>query len=143
MTVSAKPSGFLRSKVRSMVAAGVPHNLIAKRLGCSVEELNSLYADDLRRAGPEMRAMVGANLFAAAKAGNIAAIIFWLKTRAGWTETVRRKVSGPAGGPIPVQSDVRVFLPCNGRGSCPKITDFEMRRACYAQTLARYRVDES
>jgi hypothetical protein len=125
-----------RAKVRSMAAVGTSHALIAKRIGCTAKELDRLYGTELRRAGPETMAMVGANLFAAAKAGNTAAIIFWLKTRAGWKETIRREISGADGIPIVIDPlPTQIYLPCNGRGPCPKITDPDDRRDAYGRIL--------
>jgi hypothetical protein len=124
-----------RAKVRAMAAVGISHDLIAKRIGCSVEDLRIVYGADLERAGPETRAMVGAHLFAAAKAGNIAAIIFWLKTRGGWVETIKREIRRPSEDAQWQFS--RVVLPCNGRGICPKIADPEERRRHYEYILGR------
>src|SRR4051812_32157809 len=41
---------------------------------------------ELDRGAAEANAMISGYLFAAAKAGNTTAQIFWLKTRAGWKE---------------------------------------------------------
>ena len=130
-----EPTSADRKKVTAMAAVGVPHSLIAKRVGCTSEQLATTFKDELRRALPEMKAIVGASLFAAAKRGNIVAIIFWLKTRAGWKEIVRREIAGLLGQPIAISPRVIVPLPCNGRGSCPKIADSVERRAYYERIL--------
>ena len=69
-------SNMDRAKVRSMATVGVSIDLIAKRMGCTRQELADRYEAELRRAAPEVMAMVGASLFAAAKSGNVTAIIF-------------------------------------------------------------------
>ena len=133
-----KSSEAQRTKVKNLAALGVPKNLIARRIGISEGELVQNYAKDMDRALPEMKAMVGASLFAAAKAGNVTAQIFWLKTRAGWTETIHRELSGPGGGLIEIHRMVPrrvIFLPCNGHGVCPKITDPDKRRSAYEKIL--------
>jgi len=114
------PTPAQRRIIKTMAALGVSQDLIAKRVGLSEGTLAAHFEQDLRTALPEMRAMVGASLFAKAKAGNIAAIIFWLKTRAGWSETVYREISGPGGGPLPVAQSRWVILPCNTRNHCPR-----------------------
>jgi hypothetical protein len=58
-------------------------------------------------------------LFAAAKAGNIPATIFWLKTRAQWREEPTR--GDPLPGPEPeATSEVVLVLPDNSRD--PELT---------------------
>jgi hypothetical protein len=39
-------------------------------------------------------------LFQQAKKGNVAAMIFWLKTRAGWSETQIHEIGGIGGKPL-------------------------------------------
>jgi hypothetical protein len=56
----------------------------------------SVWRDELDRGVAEARAKVAGYLFAAAKAGNIAAIIFWLKTRAHWRERPAADETAPA-----------------------------------------------
>jgi hypothetical protein len=125
-----------------MAAVGISPELIAKRIGCTVDELENRYEVELRRAGPEALAMVGASLFAAAKAGNVTAQIFWLKTRAGWKETVRREVmvakAQPKSAPLrSLTKEWPMAIPCNGRGTCPKITDPAQRKRHYELVLDR------
>jgi len=130
------PTLAQRRMVKTMAALGVSHDLIAVRVGLSETELAEHCEEDLRTALPEMRAMVGASLFAKAKAGNTAAIFFWLKTRASWSETVCREISGRGGGPLPVTPPVRVVLPCNSRNPCPR---FERRLLALEQLLLKLR----
>jgi hypothetical protein len=42
---------------------------------------------------------------------NVAAAIFWLKTRAGWRETDRREITGAGGEPLTVSYVVRAPTP--------------------------------
>ena len=60
---------------------------IAKIIGCAPKTLRKRLRDELDLGVAEANATVSGYLFAAAKAGNIAAIIFWLKTRAHWRES--------------------------------------------------------
>jgi hypothetical protein len=75
--------------------------------------------DELDRGVAEANAMVSGYLFAAAKAGNIAAIIFWLKTRANWRERRSPDEAIPAIG-TEANSNVVLVLPDNSRD--PELT---------------------
>jgi hypothetical protein len=76
----------LREKVRYFAGLGVPQDDISKLIGCAPKTLRKRFRDELDRGAAEANATIVGFLFAAAKAGNIAAIIFWLKTRAHWRE---------------------------------------------------------
>jgi hypothetical protein len=107
-----------REKVRYLAGVGVPQDDIARIVGCTPKTLRKRLRDELDRGVAEANATISGYLFAAAKAGNIAAIIFWLKTRANWQE-------GRPGEPIPatsseVTSNMVLVLPDNGRD--PELT---------------------
>ena len=76
----------MREKVRYLAGVGVRQDDIAKIVGCAPKTLRKRLRDELDRGVAEANATISGSLFAAAKAGNIAAIIFWLKTRANWRE---------------------------------------------------------
>jgi len=76
----------MREKVRYLAGVGVRQDEIARIIGCAPKTLRKRFRDELDRGVAEANATVCGYLFAAAKAGNIAAIIFWLKTRAHWRE---------------------------------------------------------
>src|SRR5947209_18669433 len=75
-----------RERVRYLAGVGVPQDDIAKIIGCAPKTLRKRFRDDLDRGVAEANATMCGFLFAAAKAGSIPAIIFWLKTRAHWLE---------------------------------------------------------
>ena len=108
----------MREKVRYLAGVGVPQDAIAKIIGCAPKTLRKRFRDDLDRGVAEATATIAGYLFAAARAGNIAAIIFWLKTRGQWRED----------GPSPQTAEtaasprehVVVYLPDNGRD--PELT---------------------
>ena len=115
----------LSALVKSMAALGIDHALIAKRVGLTLDQLEAQFSHELKTGPLEMNAFVGASLFQQALSGVVVAQIFWLKTRAGWSETVRREISGPGGGPIEIAASnprVRVIMPCNKRNPCPRKT---------------------
>jgi hypothetical protein len=76
----------VREKVRHLAGVGVRQDDIARIIGCAPKTLRKRCRDDLDRGVAEANATVSGYLFAAAKAGNVTAQIFWLKTRAHWRE---------------------------------------------------------
>jgi hypothetical protein len=81
----------MRERARYLAGVGVRQDDIAKIIGCSPKTLRKRLRDELDRGVAEANAKNCGYLFAAAKAGNIAAIIFSMKTRAQWRERM-----GPA-----------------------------------------------
>ena len=80
-------SDTMREKVRYLAGVGVPQDAIAKIVGCAPKTLRRRCRDELDRGLAEANAQICGYLFAAAKAGNIAAIIFSIKTRLNWCES--------------------------------------------------------
>jgi hypothetical protein len=108
-----------REKVRYLAGVGVPQDDIARIVGCAPKTLRKRLRDELDRGVAEANATISGYLFAAAKAGNIAAIIFWLKTRANWRERRSPDEAIPAIG-TEANSNVVLVLPDNGRD--PELT---------------------
>lgn len=121
-----KNSEVTAQKVKSMAARGFKPGQIAQRLEMSEDELISLYSHELDIAIPEIRAMAGVTLFQRAMAGDLVAIIFWLKIRAGWSEKSYTKSDAPGqmeAGPIFKQPPFMIpYLGCNARQGCMKAT---------------------
>ena len=109
----------MRERVRYLAGVGVRQDDIAKIIGCAPKTLRKRFRDELDRGVAEANATVCGYLFAAAKAGNIPAIIFWLKTRAHWREGAAADdaISRTAAEP---KSDVVLVLPDNSRD--PELT---------------------
>src|ERR1700749_5030881 len=78
--------GAMRERVLYLAGVGVPQDDSARIIGCAPKTLRKRFRDDLDRGIAEANATVCGYLFAAAKAGNISAIIFWLKSRVHWRE---------------------------------------------------------
>ena len=76
----------VREKVPHLAGVGVRQDDIAKIVGCAPKTLRKRCRDDLDCGVAEANATVSGYLFAAAKAGNVTAQIFWLKSRAHWHE---------------------------------------------------------
>jgi len=108
-----------RERVHYLSGLGVPQDDIAKIIGCAPKTLRKHFRDDLNRGVAEANATIAGYLFAAAKTGNIAAIIFWLKTRANWRERGTATDAIPSADADP-KSHVVLVLPDNNRD--PELT---------------------
>ena len=120
--MSRKPfavNDAMREKVRHLAGLGVPQDDIAKLVGCVPKTLRKRFRNELDRGVVEANATVTGYLLAAAKAGNIAAIIFWLKTRAHWRERSAAENATP-GADAGSNSEVLLVLPDNSRD--PELT---------------------
>jgi hypothetical protein len=114
----------MREKVKYLADVGVPQDDIAKIIGCAPKTLRRRFRDELDRGVAEANATVSGYLYNAAKAGSIAAIIFWLKTRAHWQERMvpQREDDSETGG-APTRP-MLVILPDNHRD--PDLRDPEL-----------------
>ena len=122
----------VRERVRHLAGVGVRQDDIARIIGCAPKTLRKRFRDELDRGVAEANATVCGYLFAAAKTGNIPAIIFWLKTRAHWREGAAP--DGPVpGGEAEANSPVVLMLPDNSRD--PELT--QVLRDAQANFFAR------
>jgi hypothetical protein len=103
----------MRKRVRYLAGVGVRQDDIARIIGCAPKTLRKRLRDELDRGVAEANATVCGYLFAAAKAGNIPAIIFWLKTRAHWREGTAP--DAPPRADAEADSQVLLVLPDNSR----------------------------
>jgi len=85
----------------------------------AIEDIAQAPARRARSRSGGSQCDVAGYLFAAAKAGNIAATIFWLKTRAHWRE--RNATDEPVPGADGQSNGEVVLLPDNSRD--PELTD--------------------
>jgi hypothetical protein len=109
----------VREKVRHLAGIGVRQDDIAKIIVCAPKTLRKRCRQDLDCGVAEANALVSGYLFANAKAGNVAAQIFWLKTRAQWRE--RAVPDHPAAdSDTEASSPIVLLLPDNGRD--PELT---------------------
>ncbi len=112
-------SDAMRERVRYLAGVGVRQEDIAKIIGCAPKTLRKRFRDELDRGVAEANATMIGYLFAAAKAGNIAAIIFWLKVKGYWREKAAADDPVP-GGDTESNSPVVLVLPDNSRD--PELT---------------------
>ena len=108
------PTDEQRKRVSMYSGLGLTQEQIGYLIGRSVEWLAKHCRDELDRGKAEVIAKVAGALIRNAMAGRTADAIFFLKTQAGWRETVHNEHSGPNGGAmkmvhrielVPVESD--------------------------------------
>jgi len=76
----------MRANVKRLAALGATHEDIANAIHCTAKTLRRHFRRELDTGVAEANAAVSTYLFNAAKAGDVRAQIFWLKTKAGWRE---------------------------------------------------------
>jgi len=87
-----------RALVTILVASGCDPKPLAKRFGLTMAKFEQLYAEELEYGTLDATAAVSKALFEAATLeGNVQAMVFWLKARAGWRDTKHIEVSDVAG----------------------------------------------
>lgn len=84
--MSHKPTKTTRDTVMMHAMVGTPQDDIARVLNIDPKTLRLHYRDELDLAAAKANATIGGALFNKAKSGDTAAMIFWMKTRARWSE---------------------------------------------------------
>ncbi len=92
-----------RKLVRALASVGTRHEDIATKLQISSDTLTRKYRKELDDGRIDANAAIAQTLFQQAKSGNTTAMIFWLKTRAGWKETNVSEITGADGGELVVK----------------------------------------
>lgn len=82
------PTDNTRQTVALHATVGTRQEVIAEILGISVDTLQLYYRSELDTSREKANAAVGGALYKKAMSGDTASMIFWLKTRARWRETV-------------------------------------------------------
>jgi DNA-binding Xre family transcriptional regulator len=100
MPAAYKPSKEDRARVQLMAAGGMTQESIAKRMGMTDKTLREHFRQELDFGLSEINTLAIGQLVQQIRAGNMAAICFWLKCRAGWRETDRLEHIGEGGGPV-------------------------------------------
>jgi hypothetical protein len=114
-TQKFEPTDEQRKLVREMATAGIPVGHICLMVRwphndrpITYKTLKAHFARELFEGGIQTNTIAIGSLFASVKAGNVAAQIFWAKTRLGWRETTRHEVTGKDGAPMQQPSGVIV-----------------------------------
>jgi len=80
------PTDAQRQLVQLHATVGTTQDVIADILGIDKKTLRKHYRAELDQAKSKANATIGGALFNKAKGGDTAAMIFWMKTQAGWRE---------------------------------------------------------
>jgi len=97
------PTPGERQRVEALAGYGMPAAGIAKITGVDPEVLRTRYRSELDAGQLKANARVAENLFRKATGEGreaVTAAIFWLKTRAGWKETMVSEVTHDVADPI-------------------------------------------
>ncbi len=81
-----QPTKESRQLVKLHATIGTTQAVISSILGIDPKTLRLHYREELDHATAQANATIGGALFNKAKGGDTAAMIFWMKTRAGWRE---------------------------------------------------------
>ena len=95
-----KPTSETRAQVEALSGYGVRQEEIALYLDIDPKTLRSHYREQLDKGTVKANVAVARSLHKQAVEGNVAAAIFWLKSRAGFREKQEVEVSGPGGEPL-------------------------------------------
>ena len=98
-----EPTDENRKLVRGLAAVGVRHEDIAAKIELSADTLVKYYKKELDDGRIYANAAVAKSLYQQAMAGNTTAMIFWLKTRAKWHESIKHEITGQDGQPVSMQ----------------------------------------
>lgn len=82
-----EPTRATREAVKMHALVGTRQEVIADILSIDPKTLRKYYREELDQSLAQANATIGGSLFNKAKGGDTAAMIFWLKTRAGFRET--------------------------------------------------------
>ncbi len=91
----------------TMSGCGVPFEDIAKCRGISPKTLGKHFREELDTGKVRANVNVMQSLYRSAMEGNVTAMIFWLKTRAGWREH-RGPAPGDSHEPVAPRADVEL-----------------------------------
>ena len=81
-----EPTPASRQLVQLHATIGTQQHTIADIIGIDDKTLRKYYREELDHAMAQANATIGGALFNKAKGGDTTAMIFWMKTRAGWRE---------------------------------------------------------
>ena len=89
MSKPHEPTEEVREMVKNMSGIGLPQGTIGSMLGIDEKTLRKYYRHELDHGASMANAQIGGALFKKAMGGDTAALIFWCKTRMGWSETTK------------------------------------------------------
>jgi DNA invertase Pin-like site-specific DNA recombinase len=109
-----EPKKEERFAVKIMAATGIPHDAIAEAVGITKPTLKKYFADELKNGKTQTNARMAQSIYRQGMKGNMTAAIFWMKTQAGWKETVVNEHTGKDGKDLPAIQVSVVNAPSDG-----------------------------
>jgi hypothetical protein len=106
---SHKPTEATRQTVQLHTMVGTTQGDISRVLGIDEKTLRKHYRDELDLSKAKANATIGGALFNKAKSGDTTAMIFWMKTQAGWREKQDINHSSEDGSMTPKGRDMNDF----------------------------------
>lgn len=101
-----EPTRATRELVQLHTMVGTRQEVIASIIGIDPKTLRKYYRDELDQSKAKANATIGGALFNKAKSGDTAAMIFWMKTQAGWKETNVNEITNPDGSLTPTRIEL-------------------------------------
>jgi len=97
------PTATTRKKIYNLSIVGTRYEDIALIMGIKNDTLTKHYKEVLEKGRIEANAAVAGTLYEKAKQGDTPSMLFWLKTRAGWSEKNTTELTGEGGAPINIK----------------------------------------
>lgn len=95
------PDDKTRKMVEAMSSYGIPQADISLVVGICENTLRKHYEYELATAAAKANSQVAQRLYKKCiEDGDTTSMIFWLKTRARWAETMKQEITGKDGGPV-------------------------------------------
>ena len=91
------------NQVYELSKVGTRYEDIAFMLGISADTLSKYYKPQLEKGRIEANAVIAGTLYEKARQGDTASMMFWLKTRAQWSEKHTTELTGEGGAPINIR----------------------------------------
>lgn len=101
-----EPTKATREVVKLHTMVGTDQRVIADILDIDPKTLRKHYRAELDQSKARANAQIGGALFKKASAGDTTAMIFWMKTQAGWKETSVNEHTSPDGSMSPTRIEI-------------------------------------
>lgn len=101
-----EPTKATRELVQLHTMIGTRQETISDIIGIDSKTLRKYYREELDQSKARANATIGGALFNKAKSGDTTAMIFWMKTQAGWKETSVNEITNPDGSLTPSRIEI-------------------------------------
>lgn len=108
-----EPNQKTRTEVEAMASVGIQREEIAAYLDIDEKTLAAHYERELKVGPTKANSNIARRLYAQAMSGNTSSLIFWCKTRMGWSEKNIHEHLGPNGAPL-LPSKIEIAIPVIG-----------------------------